>query len=228
MNTHLGLIGKKLGCSQVFLEDGNVLPVSVIVVGPCTVVGIRTKDKDGYTALVLGFGEKREKLVNNAQIEAFKKIKQKPTRFIREFRLPETVVAAYKVGQTLKPSDIFEVGQRVDVTGTSKGLGFTGVMRRWGMPGARKDTHGTHEYKRHGGSIGCNMTPGRTLPGLKMPGQDGNRRNTVVNLEVVKVIDKSWAVLIKGAVPGSRNGIVTVRGSTRPARPVRAAQKKAA
>jgi large subunit ribosomal protein L3 len=222
MNTNLGLIGKKLGNSQIFSEDGNVTPVTVVVVGPCTVLNKRTKAKDGYSALVLGFGNKREKLVNKALAGSYQKSGQKPAQIVKEFRLPEEEVAKYQVGQTLKPSECFQIGQRVDVCGTTKGLGFTGVMRRWGMPGAGKDTHGTHEYKRHGGSIGCNMTPGRTLPGLRMPGQDGNRRNTVLNLEVAKVIDESWALLIKGAVPGSRNGIVTVRSS------VRAPQRKAA
>lgn len=222
MNTNFGLIGKKLGSSQIFLDDGNVVPVSVILVGPCVVLGTRTKSKDGYAALILGFGEKREKLVRKPQAEAYKKSGQKPVRVVKEFRLPEEEVAKYTVGQVLKPSECFQVGQRVDVCGTSIGHGFEGVMKRWGFPGSGKDTHGTHEYKRHGGSIGTNMTPGRTLPNLKMPGQMGNKRHTILNLEVAKVLDDTSIVLIKGGIPGCRNGFVTVRGS------VRALQKKAA
>jgi large subunit ribosomal protein L3 len=147
----------------------------------------------------------------------FDKIKQPPAEVIREFRLPEKESGKYDVGQTLKPSEHFEPGQKVDVSGQSKGRGFAGVVRRWHMPGAGTVTHGSHEYKRHGGSIGCNMTPGRTLPKKKMPGQMGNKRITALNLEVVKVADDSGIILIKGAVPGARNGIVTVRGSVKAA-----------
>jgi large subunit ribosomal protein L3 len=226
MNTNLGLIGKKLGQSQVFSDDGNVVAVTVIAVGPCKVIGKRTKKKDGYSALVLGFGEKREKLVHKAQMGSLINSKQKPPQVVKEFRLSEDAVGNYKIGQALKPSVCFQAGQRVDVCGISKGHGFTGVMKRWNMPGSGKDTHGTHEYKRHGGSIGCNMTPGRTLPGLRMPGQDGNQRRTMQNLEVVKVLDDLSTVLIKGSVPGSRNSIVTVRSTVRARKA--APQKKAA
>jgi len=222
MNTNFGLIGKKVGNTQVFLEDGTVVPVVAIQVGPCTVLGARTMKTDGYSALILGFGAKREKLVKKPLAGSYKKIGQKPAEVVKEFRLPETEVAKYKVGQKLTPSEHFQVGQKVDVCGTNIGRGFTGVMERYGMPGAGKDTHGTHEYKRHGGAIGSNMTPGRTFLNLRMPGQEGNKRNTALNLEVVKIIDDSWVILVKGAIPGARNGVVTVRGT------VRALQKRAA
>jgi large subunit ribosomal protein L3 len=215
MNTNVGLIGKKLGNTQVFNQDGTVVRVTVIEVGPCRVLGKRTLDKDGYSAVILGFGEKREKLLTKAESGNFKKIGQAPVRTIREFRLAPEVVAKYEVGQVLKPSEYFTEGQKVDVCGTTRGRGFTGVMRRWNFRGSAKDTHGTHEYKRHGGSIGTNMTPGRTFLNLKMPGQYGNERMTMLNLVVAKVLDDENLLLIEGGVPGSKNGIVTVRGAVK-------------
>jgi large subunit ribosomal protein L3 len=215
MNTNLGLIGKKLGNTQVFNDDGSVARVTVILVGPCRVLGKRTLDKDGYSALILGFGEKREKLLTKAEAGHFKKIGQTPVRTIREFRLAPETVAKFEVGQELKPSEYFAEGQKVDVSGITRGRGFSGVMRRWNFRGSAKDTHGTHEYKRHGGSIGTNMTPGRTFLNLKMPGQYGNERETVLNLVVAKVLDEENLILVKGGVPGSKNGIVTVRGAVK-------------
>ncbi len=215
MNTNLGLIGKKLGNTQIFNTDGTVARVTAIQVGPCVVLGKRTLDKDGYSAVILGFGEKREKLVTKAEAGFFKKAGQPAARTVRELRLPPEAVAKYEVGQTLKPSEHFTEGQKVDVCGITRGRGFTGVMRRWNFRGAGKDTHGTHEYKRHGGSVGTNMTPGRTLANLKMPGQYGNERVTTLNLVVAKVLDEEGIVLIMGGVPGSKNGIVTVRGAVK-------------
>jgi large subunit ribosomal protein L3 len=215
MNTNVGLIGKKLGNTQVFNQDGSVARVTVIQVGPCRVLGKRTLDKDGYSAVILGFGEKREKLLTKAEAGHFKKIGQAPVRTVREFRLPPETVAKYEVGQELKPSEYFTEGQKVDVSGITRGRGFAGVMRRWNFRGSAKDTHGTHEYKRHGGSIGTNMTPGRTFLNLKMPGQYGNERQTVLNLVVAKVLDDENLLLIEGGVPGSKNGIVTVRGAVK-------------
>src|SRR5262245_32946327 len=215
MNTNVGLIGKKLGNTQVFNDDGSVARVTAILVGPCRVMGKRTLDKDGYSALILGFGEKREKLLTKAEVGHFKKIGQAPARTVREFRLAPETVAKFEVGQALKPSEYFKEGQKVDVSGTTRGRGFSGVMRRWNFRGSAKDTHGTHEYKRHGGSIGTNMTPGRTFLNLKMPGQYGNERETVLNLVVAKVLDDENLILVKGGVPGSKNGIVTVRGAVK-------------
>lgn len=211
MNQHPGLLGKKLGNTQVFEDDGNVRRVTVVEIGPCTVLGKRTIEKDGYTALILGFGERREKVVNKAEGGLYKKLGLKASRTIREFRLSAENTAKYEVGSTVKPSDIFAAGQKVDVCGQTKGRGFTGVMVRWNFHGSASATHGTHEYQRHGGAIGTNMTPGRTLPNLKMPGQYGSERVTIQNLKVVKVLDDKNLILIEGAVPGSKNGIVTVR-----------------
>jgi large subunit ribosomal protein L3 len=220
MNQNIGLIGKKLGNTQFFSDDGQVVRVTAIQVGPCTVLGKRTPERDGYSALVLGFGVKREKRSTKAELGFFKKLGAPPARTVREFRVPAEKLAQFEVGQILKPSDHFQVGQKVDVVGTTRGRGFTGVMRRWNFKGAGTDSHGTHEYRRHGGAVGTNMTPGRTLPNLKMPGQYGNERVTILNLPVAKVLDEEQILLIEGAVPGAKNGIVTIRSAIK-AKPVK-------
>jgi large subunit ribosomal protein L3 len=215
MNQNMGLIGKKLGNTQVFNEDGSVTRVTAIQVGPCIVLGKRTPEKHGYSALVLGFGNAREKGVTKPRKGFYDKLGQKPASSLRELRLPADKLAQFEIGQVLKPSDHFEPGQKVDVAGVTRGRGFTGVMRRWNFKGAGTDSHGTHEYRRHGGAVGTNMTPGRTLPNLKMPGQYGNERVTALNLAVARVLDDEQILLIAGAVPGARNGIVTVRGAVK-------------
>ena len=213
MNTHPGLIGKKLGNTQIFLENGDVLRVTVVRVGPCSVVGKRTDDKDGYSALILGFEDKREKLVNKPEMGLFTKAGVSPKRLVRELRLPAEEVAKHDIGATINPSEVFEEGQFVDVSGRTKGRGFAGVFKRWNFSGAGTDGHGTHEAKRHGGSIGANMTPGRTLPNKKMAGHYGNEKITIQNLKVARIMDDEGLVLIEGAVPGPRNGFITVRGA---------------
>jgi len=211
MNTNVGLIGKKLGNTQIFNADGTVVRVTAIQVGPCRVLGKRSLEKDGYSALIVGFGEKREKLLTKAEAGHFKKLGQAPVRTIKEFRLTPEKVAQFEVGQVIKPSETFKEGEKVDVCGTSRGRGFTGVMRRWNFAGAGTDTHGTHEYRRHGGSIGTNMTPGRTLPNTKMPGQYGNETVSVLNLKVARIDSDKGLLMIEGGIPGSKNGIVLVR-----------------
>lgn len=213
MNTHLGIIGKKLGNTQIFEEDGNVTRVTVVEVGPCTVVAKRTEEKDGYSALIVSLGERTEKHVNKPEAGFYKKINVKPAQVLKELRMAPADVAKFEVGTVIKPSDIFEQGQKVDVCGTTKGRGFTGVMVRWNFRGSATATHGTHEYQRHGGAIGTNMTPGRTLPNLKMPGQYGSEKVTIQNLRIARVMDDKFLLLIEGAVPGAREGIVTVRGA---------------
>ncbi len=219
MNQNFGVIGKKLGNTQVFNEDGSVTRVTAIQIGPCWVLGKRTPEKNGYAAVILGFGERPEKRMTKAELGFFKKLSRKPSRTVREFRVPAEKLAQFEIGQLIKPSDHFQIGQKVDVVGTTRGRGFTGVMRRWNFKGSR-DSHGTHEYRRHGGAIGTNMTPGRTLPNLKMPGQYGNEQVTILNQPVAKVLDEEQILLIEGAVPGSRNGIVTVRGAVKAKPPV--------
>lgn len=215
MNTNVGLIGKKLGNTQIFNADGTVARVTAIQVGPVRVLGKRTLEKDGYSALILGFGEKREKLLTKAEHGYFKKIGQPPARTVKELRLSPEQVAGYEAGQILKPSEHFKEGEKVDVQGKTRGRGFSGVMRRWNFRGSAKDTHGTHEYKRHGGSIGTNMTPGRTFLNLKMPGQYGNEKTTILNLVVAKVLDEEGIILVEGGVPGSKNSDVVIRGAVK-------------
>jgi large subunit ribosomal protein L3 len=214
MNQQPGIFGRKLGMTQVFTEDGTVQRVTVIEAGPVTVVGKRTKEKDGYAALILGLGERTEKHTNKPLGGAYKKANVTPKRVLRELRAPEDFVGKYEVGQVMKLDEIFEVGQRVDAQSVTRGRGFTGVMRRWSFAGG-VGSHGTHEYFRHGGSIGTNMTPGRTLPNLKMPGQYGNETVTSHNLKIARLMVEDDLVLIEGAVPGSKNQLVIVRGAVK-------------
>ena len=213
MNQYPGVIGRKLGMTQIFTADGTVVPCTVIEAGSF-VVGKRTEAKDGYSALILGFGEKREKVTTKALLGQFKKANLTPKRSLKEFRCGADFVAKFEVGQEVKIEEIFQEGQFVDVQGTSRGRGFTGVMRRHNFSGNVR-THGTHEYERHGGAIGSNMTPGRTLPGKKMPGQCGNERVTILTQPVAKLVPDERLILVCGGVPGSRNGIVYVRGATK-------------
>jgi len=213
MNQNFGVIGKKLGNTQVFNEDGSVTRVTAIEVGPCTVLGKRTPDKHGYAAVILGFGKRKEKRVRKPQAAFYRKLGAPTPATVREFRISADKLADFEIGQVIKPSAFFQVGQKVDVAGLTRGRGFTGVMRRWNFKGSGSDTHGTHEYRRHGGSIGTNMTPGRTLPGLKMPGQYGNETVTAHNLKVAKLMVEDDLVLIEGAVPGPKNQLVIVRGA---------------
>jgi large subunit ribosomal protein L3 len=215
MNQNFGVIGKKLGNTQVFNEDGSVTRVTAIEVGPCTVLGKRTPDKHGYAAVILGFGKRNEKRVRKPQAAFYRKLGAPTPATVREFRISADKLADFEVGQVIKPSAFFQVGQKVDVAGVTRGRGFTGVMRRWNFKGSGSDTHGTHEYRRHGGAIGTNMTPGRTLPNLKMPGQYGNERVTILNLPIARILDEEQILLIEGAVPGARSGMVTVRGAVK-------------
>jgi large subunit ribosomal protein L3 len=211
MNQSPGVYGRKLGCTQLFTADGTVQRVTVIEAGPLTVVAKRTKEKDGYTALVVGLGERKEKHTNKPRAGYFKKANTTPKRELKEIRCSEEFAGKFELGTVMKLDEIFQAGQLVDARGTTRGRGFTGVMRRWNFAGAGSNTHGTHEYRRHGGSIGTNMTPGRTLPNLKMPGQYGNETVSVLNLKIARVDADKHLLLIEGAVPGTKNGLVLVR-----------------
>ncbi|CAM4510078.1 50S ribosomal protein L3 [Corallococcus exiguus] len=207
-----GLIGKKIGMTQVFNDEGNLVPVTVIDVNTCLVVGKRTPEKDEYSAVTVGFGEIREKLLNKPQLGFFKKASATPRRHLREFRVTAEEAAGFNVGDAVK-ADMFTKGELVDVTGVTKGRGFSGVMRRWSFKGSQTKTHGTHEYQRHPGAIGQRKTPGRTYPNKKMPGHYGVDRVTTQNLTVVDVDVEKGLVLVKGAVAGHNDGIVIVRPS---------------
>ncbi|MBE7453768.1 MAG: 50S ribosomal protein L3 [Kofleriaceae bacterium] len=210
MATRIGLLGQKIGMTQVFADDGERVPVTVIQTGPNVVLGKRTVDNDGYSALVIGFGEKPSRLTNRAEAGLAKATSTKPVRVIREFRVPAEEVARFEVGQALTAKDLF-AGENVpvDVRGQSKGKGFQGVIKRHGMKGMRA-THGTHEYFRHGGSIGCRLTPQRVHKGKRMAGQMGDEAVTVQNLQVFRILEEENCILVRGAVPGARNGIVVV------------------
>jgi large subunit ribosomal protein L3 len=211
MNNNIGVVGRKLGMTQVFTEDGTVIPCTVIESKP-VVLAKRTMEKDGYDALVLGIGQRKEKSTTKPMAGFFKKANVAPAQVVREVRCTAEVAAGYEIGQELKLDALFEEGQFVDVRGTTKGRGFTGVMKRWGFRGSGA-SHGAHEYMRHGGSIGTNMTPGRVMPGRKMPGHHGASRNTVLSQRVIKIVPDEGLLLIRGGVPGSKNGVVFVNGA---------------
>jgi large subunit ribosomal protein L3 len=213
MNQYPGVFGRKLGMTQVISEDGTVLPCTVIEAN-ATVVGKRTKERDGYDALILGLDDAKEKHVSKAVLGTFKQANVAPKRRLRELRCTAEHAASVEVGAVVALDQIFSEGQIVDVRGVSRGRGFSGVMRRHHFAGGVA-THGTHEYKRHGGSIGTNMTPGRTFKGLRMPGQCGNWNISILNQRVIKVIPEKHLLLIRGAVPGAANGLVEVRGAVK-------------
>lgn len=213
MNEYPGIIGIKLGTTQLMLEDGTLTPVTVIQ-GGCYVVGKRTLAKDGYDALILGIGERKPKHASKALRVATEKAGAKLARNLREVRGTAEYVAGFEVGQDVKVEDVFVEGQKVDVQARSKGSGFTGVMKRHNFAGA-KSSHGAHEVYRHGGSIGTTTTPGRVKPGTKMAGQHGNQIVSVLNQKIAKIIPEKQLVLIDGNVPGSKQSLVRVQGAVK-------------
>ena len=209
MAQKIGLLGKKLGMTQNFADDGESIPVTVIQTGPNVVLGTRTVERDGYSALVLGFDEKPVRLANKPQLGAVKESGIKPQRFVREIRLSAEEVAKFTVGQSIGAKDVFEAGIPVDVEGTSKGKGYQGVIKKHHMAGMTR-AHGTHEYFRHGGSIGCRLTPQRVHKGKRMAGQMGNERVTQQNLQLLRILEADGVILVRGAVPGAANEYVVV------------------
>ena len=205
-----GLIGRKVGMTQIFDEEGKVIPVTAIEVGPCTVTQIKTVEQDGYTAVQLGFGEVKERKLNKPELGHLSKSKLAPKKYLREFRLDS--VEGMKVGDELK-ADVFAVGDKVDVQGTSKGKGFQGVIKRHGQSRGPMG-HGSM-YHRRPGSMGPTSTPGRVFPGKNLPGHMGVETVTIQNLEVVKVdLDKN-VILVKGSVPGTKGAILKVKSSVK-------------
>ena len=213
-NEQMGLLGRKLGMTQIFNDDGEVIPVTVLEAGPNTVLQIKTASgADGYSALQLGFGQTREKRTTRAQRGHYAKAglaADSLPKYVREIRVSADEAAKHEAGKKLSPSDVFAAGERVDVIGTSKGRGFAGVMKRYGFRGFIR-SHGTHEFFRHGGSIGTRLTPGMVLKGKKMPGHMGNERVTVQNLLVARVDAERNLVFVKGGVPGPNGGLLFVR-----------------
>ena len=203
-----GLIGRKIGMMQYYNAEGNVIPVTVVETGPCVVVQKKDVATDGYTALQVGFGSKKAQRVNKAAQGHMAKAGKGAFQVLREFRLDD--VSQYEVGQEIKASDLFKIGDLIDVAGVSKGHGYTGVIKRWsfaGFPGS----HGTHEYFRHGGSIGNRSYPGRVRKGKKMAGHWGNEQISTQNLLVVEIRAEENLMFVRGAVPGSKQGVVVLR-----------------
>jgi large subunit ribosomal protein L3 len=201
-----GLIAKKLGMSQIFDENGSVIPVTILQAGPCCITQVKTIDNDGYDAVQIAYGDKKEKNTNKPLKGHFKKAGVTPKRFLVEFDI--VTGFDYEMGQVFNAS-IFKQGDLVKVTGASKGRGFSGVMKRHGFAGGPK-THGQREHPRSAGSIGQASDPSRVFKGVKMPGQYGNKKMTVENLKVVKIDTENNHIFVKGAVPGSNNGMVIV------------------
>jgi large subunit ribosomal protein L3 len=211
MKKTLGIIGRKLGMTQVFLENGSVIPVTVVEAQPCAVVQKKTKEKDGYNSLQIGFLPKNSQRVNRALSGHFKKAGVGPFYHLKEFQVEN--VEGYELGQEVS-LNLFKPGEVVDVTGLGKGKGFTGVMKRYGFHGS-PGSHGTHEYFRHGGSVGSAAYPHHTFKGLKMPGQHGNRKVTLQNIKVVDVKEDQNLILLKGGIPGGPHGLILIRSATK-------------
>ncbi len=203
----VGLLGRKIGMTQIFQEDGTVVPVTVLECGPCTVLQVRTPEVDGYHAVQLGFDDKKRKNATQAERGHAKKADAEPKRYIREIR--QEAASDLAAGATLTV-EVFNDVKRVDVTGVSKGRGFAGVMKRHGFRGLRA-SHGVQRMHRHPGSSGPSADPSRTRKGIRKPGQFGNVRNTTRNLEVVRIDPTNNLLLLRGAVPGPNGGYLTVR-----------------
>ena len=204
------ILGTKVGMTQIFGENGELIPVTVVLAGPCTVVQKKTTETDGYEAVQVGFGEIKEKKLNKPAKGHFAKADVANKKYLREFRLEDC--SALNVGDEIK-ADIFEAGEKIDVTGIRKGKGFAGPMKRWGLHRGPM-AHGSG-YHRGSGSMGACSNPGRVMKGKKLPGHMGVVKVTVQNLEVVKVDTENNLILLKGAVPGNKGGLVTIRNSVK-------------
>jgi large subunit ribosomal protein L3 len=216
MSMKMGLIGRKLGMTRYFHDDGSSLGCTVLQIGPCTVTAQRTPEKHGYAALQLGFEEKATRKITRPQSGVFKKAGiEKLPAVVREVRLDDAKqVTDRKVGDVITAGQVFKAGDVVDVVGLSKGKGYQGVMKLHKMAGDTM-THGTHEFFRHGGSIGCRLTPGRVHKGKRMSARMGTKKTTSSDLVVVKVLEDKNVILVKGSVPGPNNGLVVLKGSTK-------------
>ena len=207
------LIGKKIGMTQIFDEKGNVIPVTVVEAGPCNVVMKKTLENDGYEAVQLGFGDVKVQRVNKPMMGHFKKADVAPKKTLKEFKLDD--MASVNVGDTIK-ADIFAVGEKVDVVGTSKGKGTAGSIKRWNFS-RLKESHGTGPVARHAGSLGACSDPSRVYKGKKLAGHLGCERVTIQNLVVAKIDAENNLLAIKGAIPGPKGGIVVIRDAVKKA-----------
>lgn len=216
-----GLLGKKLGMTQVFAKDGECVPVTVIELGPCYVLDVKNKDKHGYAAVQLGFEPKKQQRVNKPEIGHFAKAGKGAFYHVKEVRCDAEALGWTTLGQELKVGDVFADGELVDVSGVSIGRGFAGVVKRYKI-GGQPATRGTHEYRRHIGSIGCRKFPGRVHKGKRMPGHLGNANVTAQNLEVVGIRPEQNIILVKGGVPGAKGTLVVIRKAIKSYKPGKA------
>lgn len=204
-----GILGKKIGMTQIFVEDGRLIPVTVVEAGPCYVLQKKTETTDGYNAIQVGFDEKREKLANKPALGHFKKAGMKAMRFVKEFRTDDA--ETYEVGQEIK-ADVFQEGDKIDVVGTSKGKGFAGMHKRHG--GRRGPMSHGSKYHHRTGSMGA-MGPARVFKGRKLPGRLGGEKVTVQNLEVVRVDADKNLILVKGCIPGAKKSLIVLKNSVK-------------
>lgn len=204
------IIGRKLGMTQIFAEDGSAVPVTIVEAGPCIVTQVKTPERDGYSALQIGFGTRKAKNINKPLRGHMEKAGKGYFQVLREVRMDQP--GDYQVGQAIS-AELFEIGERIDVIGTSKGKGFAGTIKRWGFKRGPW-THGCKNV-REPGSTGMAAFPGRVLKGKRMPGQKGNKRITTMNLKIVDIRPEQNLMLIKGAIPGSSNGVVFIRKTNR-------------
>lgn len=205
-----GLLGKKIGMTHVIDGDGKCVPVTVVEVGPCYILGVRNQEQHGYSAVQLGFGSKKLERANKAEIGNFSKAGKGAFYHVNEIRCNTEKLGWKELGQEIKVGEVFSDGEFVDITGTSIGRGFAGVVKKFKMAG-QPATRGTHEYERHIGSIGCRKTPGRVLRGRRMAGHLGNERVTVQNLKIYAVKPEENLILVQGGIPGSKGGLVVVK-----------------
>jgi large subunit ribosomal protein L3 len=201
-----GIIGKKIGMTTIY-EDGQAIACTLIEAGPCVVTQVRTQEKDGYSAIQLGFGEKKEKNTSKPLQGHFKKASTTPKRKLVEFK---EFTQEYNLGDTIRVEEIFEAGEYLDITGKTKGRGFQGVVKRHGFGGVGQSTHGQHNRQRHPGSIGACSYPARVFKGLRMGGRMGNNQVTIQNLQVLKVMAEQNLLVVSGSIPGPKNTLVTL------------------
>jgi large subunit ribosomal protein L3 len=202
-----GIIGKKVGMTTIFNAEGQAVPCTLIEAGPCVVTQVRTEDKDGYKAIQLGYGEKKEKNTSRSLVGHFKKAGTTPKRKLVEFKEFEK---EYSLGETIRIEDVFVEGDFIDVSGNSKGRGFQGVVKRHGFAGVGGQTHGQHNRGRHPGSIGACSFPSRVFKGVRMGGRMGNTRTTIQNLKVLKVLTEQNLIVVNGSIPGAKNSYITL------------------
>lgn len=213
-----GILGEKVGMTSIFTEEGQQIPVTVVRVAGNQICGKRTVERDGYSAVILGFGERRAKRATRPERGFFaannlieeREGREYVKRHLREFRVAPEQLDDVEIGSAVQPSQVISEGGVCDVTGTSKGRGFTGVMKRHNFRGT-KATHGVHEYFRHGGSISMNTSPARVFKNRKMPGQHGNARTTIQNVAVIQILEDEGLVLLRGGIPGPNGGLVMIK-----------------